>query len=92
LVRHQLRLLSEFRNPYIGGVFALVVFFSDEFLTLKTGDKETKSEKAQRFFKIVRQLPMELQMVLCNRMFGSSKELVLTEISEPAFKKLARLH
>ena len=36
-------------------------------------------------------LPIELQMVLCNRVFGAAKGTALTKHSEPAFKKLGRL-
>ena len=43
-----------------------------------------------RFFAIASQLPLELQMVLCHRAFGSRKDLILIKHSEPAFKKLTR--
>ena len=44
-----------------------------------------------KFFQITRGLPMELQMMLCHRVFGAEKDIVLTKHSEPAFKKLGRL-
>jgi hypothetical protein len=93
LVRYQLRLLPGIREPYIGEVFALMVFYSDDFLSLKIEREEmtTRERKAKRFFHITRALPMELQMVLCHRMFKSPKDLVLRKNSELAFKKIAKL-
>jgi ankyrin repeat protein len=96
--RHQLRCLPEMRDPYIGGLFALVVFLSDDLLTLKadntssssSSSSSNKEDKAKRFFGIARRFPLELQMIVCNRMFGSVKNNVHTSISEPAFKKLTK--
>ena len=88
--RQQLRELPHLRDPFIGEVFALVVFLCDGLLATTKPSAAGASEVA-RFFQIAIQLPMELQMVLCNRMFGSGKDYVLTRHSEPAFKKLARL-
>jgi len=47
--------------------------------------------QAVRFFTIFVKLPMELQMLLSQRMFGSSADVVLCKHSEPAFRKLAAL-
>ena len=44
-----------------------------------------------RVFKIMRELPMELQMVLCHRLFGSTLINILSKHSEPAFASYARL-
>jgi len=44
---------------------------------------------AARFFLIARQLPLELQMVLCFRLVGSAKEIIPGKESEAAFKSLA---
>lgn len=75
--------------------FALVVFYCDSYLTFK-GEPEicfdgesSKRMSAARFFNMAGRLPMDLQMVLCNRLFGSAKTLVLTKNSEPAFLCLA---
>ena len=97
--RHQLRQLPHIRDPFIGEVFALVVFLSDGLLTVGTTESlslppspsPTPFHQAVRFFRIAQCLPMELQMTLCNRLFGGWKNLVLTKHSEPAFKKLGRL-
>ena len=84
--RTRLRTLPGIREFLIGEVFALVVFLSDEFVVVAGGTNEVNTK---RFWFMGMQLPMELQMVLCNRMFGSAKDLVLTKYSEPAFRKLA---
>ena len=70
-------------------MFALVVFVSDGLLKTKaTGVKA--GAKRTRFFNIARQLPLELQMVLCFRQVGSAKEIISGKDSEVAFKELAR--
>jgi len=97
--RQRLRELPELRDPFISDLFALVVFLCDGLLTVEAGDSASSSsslpadttKKGARFFQIARCLPTELQMVMCNRVFGSMKDAVLTKHSEPAFKKLGRL-
>ena len=51
---------------------------------MKAGARRT------RFFNIARQLPLELQMVLCFRKVGSGGEIISGRESEVAFKELAR--
>jgi len=46
---------------------------------------------AVRFFEIAQRLPLELQMVLCNKVFGSVKERILMRHSEEAFQSLVRM-
>jgi len=70
-------------------VFAMVVFLSDGLLETRKGEQET--EPAARFFRIATRLPLELQMVLCCRLVGSSEELILGQESEEAFVDLARI-
>jgi len=77
-------------------VFALTVFLCDGLLQLKRDrsipkNSTMKEIPATRFFVIVFQLPMELQMVLCRRAVGSMKENILHEDSEAAFKSLAEI-
>jgi len=66
-------------------MFALVIFVSDELPQIK----ETAAIQAVGFFSIVRKLPLELQMVLCHRSVGSTKEIIQRRDSEVAFKSLA---
>ena len=85
--RTQLRVLPGLRDPFVGRLFALVVLLSDDFVGLKRAG----NPKVKRFFKMACRLPMELQMVLCNRAYGSARDLVRTATSEPAFKKYCGL-
>ena len=74
-------------------VFALTVFLCDDLLQL-TPAPVTSSNPATavtRFFTIISKLPMELQMVLCHRVVGSTKQNILHNDSELAFKSLARI-
>jgi len=65
-------------------MFALVVFVSDGLLQIK----DTTPSPAARYFSIAMSLPLELQMVLCHRVVGSDKEIILGNESEAAFKAL----
>jgi hypothetical protein len=103
-VRKRLSLLPGVRDRFIGEVFAMVVFLADNFVSLQPAVSPLQQpprppsplkpppleEQARRFFAIAVALPMDLQMVLCNKVFDSPKDLVLTKHSEPAFKKLAK--
>ena len=96
--RQKLREIPDLRDSFISDLFALVVFLCDGLLSVNTGSSSSASppsptsKKAARFFQIAHCLPMELQMMLCNRVFGSWKNSVLTKHSEPAFKRLGRLY
>ena len=70
-------------------VFALVVFLCDGLLEVKN-QGGLGNEDRLRFFRIARQLPMELQMLLCHRAVGSMKEVIHKWDSEAAFRDLAR--
>ena len=87
--RQQLRELPELRDTFISDLFALAIFLCDDFLTVSAESAFT-STTAARFFQIAQRLPMELQMLLCNSVFGNVKNSVLSQHSEPAFKKLGR--
>lgn len=86
-VRQRLRSLPQLREVYIQRTFALVVFFSDGYLQLPT---VAVTSQIGRFFAICSQLPLDLQMVLCSRMFGSGKDVILSRDSEAGFRWLAR--
>ena len=88
-VREQLRELPELRDPFISDLFALVIFLCDDLLVVNAAS--SLNFKAARFFEMSRRLLMELQMMLCNRVFGAGKDRVLRKNSEPAFKRLGRL-
>jgi len=68
---------------------ALVVFYTDSFVAPVAAALQPDS-RTRRFFEIAARLPLELQMVLCNRMYGSPRSLILTTHLDPAFRCLAR--
>lgn len=85
--RHTTRVELGFLGELVAEMFAIVVFVSDGLLQFN--DINTPSPAA-RFFSIVTQIPLELQMVLCNRAMGSAKEIIPGRESESAFKDLAK--
>jgi len=92
--RQQLRELPGIRDSFISDLFSLVIFLCDDLVSVRAESSTTSTsttKKIARFFKISQSLPMELQMVLCHRVFGAGKNIVLTKHSEPAFKKLGKL-
>jgi len=59
-----------------------------ELSQLQTNNKP-QAEKIWRFFKIGQQLPLELQMVLCNRICGISRDLILASHFHSALMRFA---
>jgi len=59
-----------------------VVLHSDGFVIPKVDCAPAEN----KFFTLAAQLPLDLQMFLCNRAFGSPKEIVALKHSEPGFK------
>jgi hypothetical protein len=68
-------------------LFALVVFFCDGFMALKEG--AVRGNVAQFFF-IAERLPLDLQMLLCNRCAGFSSVNISVQQREAGFKLLAQ--
>lgn len=66
----------------------MVVFFADDYVKLRAG--VTDDSSVARFYRIAGKLPLDLQMLLCNRMYGSPKDIVALKDSEPGFQWLAR--
>jgi len=94
--RHKLRVKLKVPEALIAEVFALVVFLCDDLLQLKLALASTtafhrKAAAALRFFTIVSKLPMELQMILSHRVIRSTKQTILRNDSEAAFKSLAKI-
>lgn len=91
-VRTRLREEPGLREHYIGHTFALVVFHADGFVRLAGGGSQSQvagSENARRFFTVTSRLPLELQMIVCSRLFGSPREIVPSRDSEWGFRWLA---
>ena len=73
-------------------IFSLTVFLCDELVQLKPAlTPAPAADATTRFFTIASKLPMELQMILCHRAVGSTKQNILRKDSEVAFKSLARI-
>jgi len=89
--RQKLRELPEVRDSHIQDLFSLVIFLCDGLLMVgPSASASSTNQRAVQFLQIAQRLPMELQMMLCNRMFGSAKDIVLTRDSELAFKRLVK--
>jgi len=85
--RHAVRVELGWYDEMAAEVFALVVFVSDGLLRIQP---RRARNRISRFLKIAQGLPLELQMVLCNRLAGSPKDIVDQENSEMAFKNLSK--
>ena len=70
-------------------MFALMIFHCDSFLKVADGVEET--HKVARFFRVCEQLPIELQMVLANRLHGIGGDLIACELRERAFREVVLL-
>jgi len=86
-VRHRLRRQPGLRESFIAHLFALVVFHSDSFVVI---NERLAHSDTKRFFRICARLPLEVQMIICNRAFGSPKDIILSRDSEPCFQLLGR--
>jgi len=86
--RHAMRLELGLVDALAAEMFAVVVFVSDGLL--QVGNVVDSTPAAARFFRIVSQLPLELQMILCYRFVSSSKEIISGKDSEMAFRCLAK--
>jgi len=91
MVRQQLRRELGMEETLAAEVFAVLVLLSDGFLAHRENTRFTEAERlARRFLVIGEQLPLELQMVLCNRMFGLASSIQLSMNTEPAFRLVVR--
>ena len=65
-------------------LFATTVFLCDDYFTIKINNK------AAHFFKIIKNFQWNFQMIVCNRVYGSKKETILSKDSEKAFRSIVR--
>jgi len=93
------------RRTMSADLFALIVFICDDFLRIRnpvaaTDTTVTEDDKiiealtgtpARRFYHMVAQLPMEIQMRITNMTYNCMSSNIPTCLTEPAFKKLARI-
>jgi len=61
-------------------VFVYVILLSDQYYALIANnnydDDDEKQAQARQFFQLMLKLPMEMQMVVCNRMFDLPKDII----------------
>jgi len=95
---HEVRVKLGVLDALAAEIFALIIFLCDDLLQLEpihslftSAAAATAATAATRFFAIAKRMPMELQMILCHRVVGSSKDSILSKDSEAAFKSLARI-
>jgi hypothetical protein len=87
--RRELRLELGLARADAAALFALVVFFCDGFLRLRT---TAAAPSSARFFSMAAMLPIELQMLLCNRAFLIAQDGIRDHDSETAFRRLAQMY
>ena len=85
--RHAMRVELGLVDALAAEMFAMVVFVSDGLMQVENLVDSTPP--AARFFRIASRLPLELQVILCYRKVGSSKDIISGKDSEAAFKSLA---
>ena len=88
------RFLKHWKLYYVFSprAFSLVVMLCDDYFTLTQLESPDISD-IKRFFNIAKRLPIEMQMTLCNRIFGLSDDLITKAALEKALRHLAwRLH
>ena len=89
--RHKLRLkynddCCAYNEVDAVDLFALIIFLCDDLLRIN--NEAITTPGTTRFFLMIRKLPMELQMILCHRVYRSFKDGIPTHKSEPAFRQL----
>jgi hypothetical protein len=71
----------------VADLFAVVVFLCDGLYRIRRKQEKRRTKEA-RFFGIVSQLPMEMQMIVCHRVMGLSKDLLSGKACSSALKNL----
>ena len=99
-VRHEVKLELGCFDELAAGLFAVIVFLCDGLLELMACEGEAEEEEEEelgggledyrRLFRIARQLPLELQMILCRRMVGSMRNTIAGRDIEPALRDLVK--
>lgn len=72
------------------GFFANIILYNDGFLALRENLETESDQKANRYFKIAKQLPIELQMILANRTGNNPKNIIRAKDLEPVLKEIVR--
>jgi hypothetical protein len=80
--RHFVRKELRWYDEQAAKIFALIVFLCDNFLVVRA---EKKKSNEDRFFSIATRLPMELQVIVCQRLFGQDASSIPRDLREEAF-------
>jgi len=62
-------------------MFSLILFYSDNYLTISRS--RDPNDNRTRFLRILKELPIELQMIVCYRLFHLNKEIIPSKLYEP---------
>jgi len=84
LVRHKLRLEEEYPDAYSHHLYALIIFICDGLLKIKSGGHRQQNRDVLRFYGITKRLPMELQMMLCNRVQEFGRDYIKVKFTQPS--------
>ena len=100
---HEVRLRLGEPDTLAAELFCVVVFLSDDYLRFRPASVPEAAGAAvvvrmnsetvrghRRFFRIALRLPMELQMVLCHRIYSSARSIVSVQQTEMIFRYLAQ--
>lgn len=89
LLRLQLGIYVEFSSE----VYALIVFYCDDFFTLKDDRfvKKPEEKQSKRFISIVGRLPMEMQMIICKRAYSLTGNNIRGLEFEESMRRIRRL-
>jgi ankyrin repeat protein len=77
------------RADFIASLFSIIVFLCDNLLELSEKTLSDTQKAYLRFFAKAKELPIELQMILCHRVFGSSGINIPAKDCEQSFRELA---
>jgi glycerol-3-phosphate cytidylyltransferase-like family protein len=80
----QLNLYARYNSSF---VFGYIIYFCEDFIKIKLNDQE-KNIKIIRFLNITKKLPIELQMLICNRLYNFNENIILTKYSNKIFELL----
>ena len=89
----KLRWKQQYPELMAATLFWAVVFLCDGYMDFRqipsTGPPiNYRKGKLRKFLRIVQRLPMELQMIMCNRALGLSRDLIPSNEREFVFKSL----
>lgn len=68
------------------------VLYSDDYLALSPPSSSGQiCPKTQQFFRIVKQLPLELQGILCLRVYGEKKDFIPGKYIDNSFREVIKM-